>query len=108
MSQYIEGVVNVTNASQTVTGTDTEWLADISVGDMFTVVGTSVVYDVGSVDSDTQITLSANYAGLTATGASYAIARDFTPTHNIPVPNKKDIETATFLKRALSTIDGLL
>ena len=68
MSQYKTGTATVTNGSATVTGTNTLWLANVTAGDSFTVAGDAVMYDVASVDSDTQITLSVAYAGATASG----------------------------------------
>ena len=63
MSQYLAGTANVTNGSATVTGTNTLWLANVTAGDSFTVAGDGVMYYVASVDTDTQVTLSAPYAG---------------------------------------------
>lgn len=108
MSQYRTGTVSTTNASQTVTGTGTLWLANVSAGDLFTVVGSGVTYQVAAVVSNTELTLNANYAGSTASTQSYVIARDFTPTWNLPIINKGDIETATLLKRAFQIIDSKL
>lgn len=107
MSQYITGTVDVTNASATITGTGTLWLSEIAIGDLFIVVGDGVSYEVASITNDTTIALTAPYAGTTATGASYVIARDFTPNQSIPLINKGDVETATILKRAFAIIDSL-
>lgn len=108
MAQYKTGTVAVTNGSQTVTGTGTSWLAEITVGDLFIVVGDNVSYQVAAVVSDTEITLNANYAGTTGSALSYVIARDFTPLRNIPIINRGDLETATIYARAMQIIDGLL
>lgn len=108
MSQYINGTVSVTNASVTVTGSGTVWLTEVAAGDLFVVTANSVVYEVATVASDTSLTLTAPYAGTTASGQSYIIARDFTPLNNIPIINKGDLETAALIKRALMIIDGLL
>ena len=106
MAQYKTGTVTVTNSSQTVTGSGTSWSAGISVGDIFTITSSNAWYSVGSVDSDTQITLTANYAGTTAVGATYAITRDFTSRLSLPYPQKGDIETASLIKRAFAQIDA--
>lgn len=108
MSQYKTGTVSVTNGSQVATGTGTLWLSNVSPGDGFTVAGTGVPYTVGSVDSDTQITLNANYAGATQSGAVYAIWRDFTTENNIPELVSGDIEAPTIFTRAMRLIDGSL
>ena len=106
MSQYSTGTASVTNGSPTVTGTNTLWLANVSAGDSFTVAGDGVMYDVASVDSDTQITLSVNYAGATASGVVYTIARDFTSPDNFPELTTGDIETPTIITRALRKIQS--
>jgi len=108
MSQYTTGTANVANGSATVNGVGTIWSSNVAAGDLFIVVGDSVVYEVSSVTSNTQLTLSAPYANTSANGADYVISRDFTPLNNIPYINKGDIETALILKKALTIIDGLL
>ena len=106
MSQYSTGTATVTNGSATVTGTNTLWLANVSAGDSFTVAGDGVMYDVASVDSDTQITLSVAYAGVTAAGVVYTIARDFTSPDSFPELTTGDIETPTIITRALRKIQS--
>ena len=108
MAQYKTGTVSVTNGSQTVTGSGTTWSTNITVGDIFTVVGDSVWYSVGSVDSDTQITLSSNYAGTTSSGSSYTISRDFTTNFGWPYITKGDIETAAVISKTIQDIDAEL
>jgi len=105
MAQYKIGSASVTNGSATVTGVDTLWSAEVSAGDIFTIVGDNAWYEVGSVGSNTSITLTSTYAGSTASGAQYAISRDFTTNKSIPYPQKGDIETASLLKRAMNIID---
>jgi hypothetical protein len=106
MSQYSTGLSSVTNGSPTVTGTNTLWLANVTAGDSFTVAGDGVMYDVGSVDSDTQVTLSAPYAGTTASGVVYAIGTGFTVPDSFPEMSQGDIETATIFTRAMRKIQG--
>ena len=96
----------VTNGSPTVTGSGTLWLANVTAGDSFTVAGDGVMYDVASVDSDTQVTLSVNYAGVTAASAVYTIARDFTSPDDFPELTTGDIETPTIITRALRKIQS--
>ena len=55
MSQYKTGTATVTNGSATVTGTNTLGSAYVTAGNSFTVAGDGVMYDVASVDSDTQV-----------------------------------------------------
>jgi len=106
MSQYLAGNATVTNGSPTVTGTNTLWLANVTAGDSFTIASTGVMYDVASVDSDTQVTLSVAYAGVTASGAVYTIARDFTSPDDFPELTTGDIETPTIITRALRKIQS--
>lgn len=109
MSQYRTGTVTVANGDATVTNTDptSEFLTEVQGGDLFTVVGTGIVYQVASVTSDTVLELTAPYTGSSGT-FDYVISRDFTPINNIPVINAQDIEKAAILTRALQIIDGLL
>ena len=106
MSQYSTGLSSVTNGSPTVTGTNTLWLANVSAGDSFTVAGDGVMYDVASVDSDTQVTLSVAYAGVTASGVVYAIGTGFTVPDSFPEMSQGDIETATIFTRAMRKIQS--
>ena len=106
MSQYSTGLSSVTNNSATVTGTNTLWLANVTAGDSFTVAGDRVMYDVASVDSDTQVTLSAPYAGTTASGVVYAIGTGFTVPDSFPEMSQGDIETATIFTRAMRKIQS--
>jgi len=65
-----------------------------------------VMYYVASVDSDTQVTLSAPYAGTTASGAVYAIGTGFTVPDSFPEMSQGDIETATIFTRAMRKIQS--
>lgn len=78
MSQYKIGTVNVINGSPIITGFTTEWLANVQVGNLFKIKGENVIYIIASVDTDTQLTLSANYVGSDVDGLNYQIVRDFT------------------------------
>ena len=104
MSQYKTGTVSVVQDSAVVSGTGTAWLANVSAGDSFVMAGTGVVYDIASVDSDAQLTLTVPYKGATRSGA-YAIQRDFT-ADGIPEMAQGDIETATIFTRAMRKIQS--
>lgn len=72
MSWYKQGSVSVTNGSTVVTGAVTAWLsvtyaAESLQGPDF------ALYEIASVDSDTQLTLARPYAGTTVAGAAYAL-----------------------------------
>jgi len=104
MSQYRTGTASAVQDSAVVSGTGTAWLANVSAGDGFVMAGTGAVYDIASVDSDTQITLTAPYTGFDRAGA-YAIQRDFT-ADGIPEMAQGDIETATIFTRAMRKIQS--
>lgn len=70
---YRTGTLSVTNGSTTVTGAGTGWTTTVRAGD-FLFVGTNQPVEVGTVDSNTQITLAAAWGGSTGSGLSYAIA----------------------------------
>lgn len=107
MSQYRTGTISANTGNATITGSGTLWTANVSAGDLFVVVGGSVVYEVANVNSNTSISLSAPYAGANVSGADYAITRDFTP-NGIPYITKGDVETALILKRAFMLLDPLI
>ncbi len=73
MTWYTTGTISVTNGSPTVYGTGTLWVdtGTLNAGDI-TLIG-STLYQVQSIQSNTQLTLSSNFLGTTASGASYAI-----------------------------------
>jgi len=89
MSEYRTGTVEVTNASATVTGTDTFFSSNTSAGDYFRVDGngiaeSSIWYKVASVDSNTQLTLESVYGesseaslDYTASGSPKAFPSEF-------------------------------
>ena len=78
--QYQTGVVNLTNGSAVVTGVGTYWSSvTIPSGALFSKYGETAVYQVASVDSTTQITLTSVYAGTDSTSSYYEITIDFTP-----------------------------
>ncbi|NYZ17202.1 DUF2793 domain-containing protein [Azospirillum sp. RWY-5-1] len=107
MSQYRVGSVTVTQGATTVTGSGTGWKTDRPVlpGHTFSLRQSGVTYTVAAVDSDTQLTLSAPYAGATAVAQAYVINRDFTPYYNIPYPGYGDIDTAELWKQAVLRIE---
>lgn len=78
MSWYKTGTVNVTKNSNIVTGEGTKWtnqLSGVSAGRML-ILQTSKqieIYEIESVQSDTQLTLSDNYSGETIKGLKYTI-----------------------------------
>ena len=73
MAWTTSGTISLTNGSAIVTGSGTTWASDgVTTGGDTLLIG-GVLYQVLSVQSDTQLTLAANFAGTTVTGASYAL-----------------------------------
>ncbi len=105
MGQYQIGTVNVTNGSAIITGNGTLWLETISISDLFMIRDASVHYTVLTVDSNIQITLSANYVGATATYQSYQIIRNFTTNYSFPEIEFGDFNWPYIVTEALILVD---
>lgn len=105
MSQYTVGSVDVTNGSANIVGHGTSWLANVTIGSLFSALSSGVPYVVGNVVDDTHITLASPYAGTTASTISYALTTSYTPNLGLPYPEQGDVDTATVLKRAMILID---
>lgn len=82
---YSTGTVAVTNGSPVVTGTGTTWSASgIKAGDQINVGSAgqdsllATWYTILSVDSDTQVTLTVNYPGVTNSGFTHTVRKLFT------------------------------
>lgn len=74
LTTYSTGTLSGTISTKILTGVGTSWLDNIFPGDSVTIG--SYVYQVQSVDSDTQITLYNNQQ-VTSSGATYSISRQF-------------------------------
>lgn len=71
---YATGTIAVTNGSASVTGTGTAWSGVFPFSGFRTNITIGgVAYLVQRVNSDTSLTLTANYAGSTASGLSYSM-----------------------------------
>jgi len=73
VSIYSAGTVTVTQGSSTVTGSGTVWTSAICNGNQFSINGGVTNYTIVSRNSDTQLTLSTNYAEANASGSAYSI-----------------------------------
>ncbi|MFJ5428962.1 pyocin knob domain-containing protein [Pectobacterium actinidiae] len=78
MSWYKIGTIATTNGSKIITGTGTQFinsLNGVSSGRMLLLpaAGTVQIYEIESVQSDTQLTLVSPFSGTTGSGKSYAI-----------------------------------
>jgi len=79
---YTTGTVSISQGSTTLTGSSTAWdtanafsIKNARAGGKIK-IGASEVYEVSSVDSDTQITLTTKYVGSDASGDSYTYYED--------------------------------
>ncbi len=71
---YTTGTVTLTNGSSIVVGATTGWANQVKPGDIFT-RDKQRLYEVASVDSNTQITLAENFAGTGGAGQTYSVMR---------------------------------
>ncbi len=74
MTWYNIGTVAVTTGATVITGTGTEFLANVRVGDAVTIQGSTSIHEVINIASDTQISFQPAYAGAGGTGLAYRIA----------------------------------
>jgi len=110
MSQYRSGAVNIPNPpTDVITGVNTQWSsAGIKEGDLFSLTGSMEVYEVSSVESDTQLTLKTTPQGQAAgNNQRYSITRDFTPNNHLPYMTPGD-DVAGILAHLIRRLDGLL
>lgn len=105
MPQYRTGTVSVSNGSPSVLGTGTAWLTNIESGDWFMADGDGLTYTVAVIVSDTEMTLTGAYQGLSRSGANYWVTRDFTP-RGYAVPAPGDIDAVSVLRRTIYEIDA--
>lgn len=78
MSWYKTGTINVIKGSNIVTGVGTQWanqLLGISAGRMLLLQSSNQIeiYEIASIQSDTQLTLADDYRGESKTGVIYQI-----------------------------------
>jgi len=108
--QYNLFTVSVEKGSNIVQGaTGTKFLSKVSAGNSFKVKGDPVVYQIASVDSDTQLSLSTAFAGTTAFNVPYQITTDFTPNFGLAEINIGDQDWPTHLTvETLRKIDEIL
>jgi len=105
LAQYKIGTVSVTNGSNTVTGQATVWSTNAAVGYTFKIKDEDAIYNIASIVSDTQITLTVNYAGTTKSNQEYQITRDFTPNLSLPEIWAGDIDWPFHLTDTIRKID---
>lgn len=83
MAPYTTGTVSITNGSATLTGASTLWttsnafsIANARVTGKLVIAGTAPIYEISSVDSATQITLTSRYVGTTVSAGTYSYFED--------------------------------
>lgn len=106
MSWYTTGTVNLTKGSKVVTGFGTKWansLSGVSAGRMLILPTTETVeiYEIESIQSDTQLTLAENYSGATVTNKTYKI-----PTSPSVSIEQFSLEIASSLAYHQNQLDG--
>ncbi len=89
MSWYKAGRVKVAKGSAVVTGWGTSFTTSVHNGDVFFLTNNKAdIYEVDSVDSDTQITLATPFNGATGEMQEYAIIVNFNNTPNATLSQK--------------------
>ena len=74
MLPYITGVVAITQGSDALVGTGSEFLINVRPGDLFT-IDHSIFYPIKTVVDNTHITLTRNYAGGSISAQAYSVYR---------------------------------
>lgn len=74
---YTTGTATFTQNSKTITGSSTVWLTNAEVGELITNTneGNSREYEIASIISDTELTITQDYAEANDSGAAYLIDR---------------------------------
>ena len=85
MAWYDTGTISVTNGSNTVTGSGTQWITGAQVGEAMLIAGE--LYEISAISSATSITLGKNYLGSTQSGLSYEII----PTQSLVADLASDV-----------------
>jgi hypothetical protein len=108
IAQYIVGTIDVTSGSQTVIGNDTAWSGLSTPAFLKLDFDGSAIYEIVTFVSDTELTLSANYAGEDAEEESYQIVSDFSPNYDFYLPYQGDRDAGDWLRKVIIDIDATL
>nr|NMN90988.1 hypothetical protein [Brenneria salicis ATCC 15712 = DSM 30166]RBP66482.1 hypothetical protein DES54_1039 [Brenneria salicis ATCC 15712 = DSM 30166] len=111
MSWYRTGTIAATNGSKIITGAGTQFLNPlngVSAGRMLLLpgAGTVQIYEIASVQSNTQLTLVDNYTGTTGAGKLYAIPTS--PTVSIEQFAHDFAETLAYYQQQLAGWQAIL
>ncbi len=86
MSWYKAGRATLTNGSKVVTLWGTKALTNVKNGDVFFLTSNKAdIYEVDTVDTDTQITLATPFTGASASMVEYSIIVNFNNTPNATI-----------------------
>lgn len=74
---YDSGTVSVTNGSTAVVGVNTDFITNIRPGDQLSINVEGTFWEIATVTDATNLVLTTNYGGPTATNVAYRIDRTF-------------------------------
>jgi len=106
--QYTTGHVIVVPDSQYITGTDTLWRNNVSIGDFFKIEAEVCYYEIAGISDDTHLHLTEGYSGAGGSGLTYMILRDYTEYYNLPEIHRGDLDWQISWNTAMEKIDDLL
>lgn len=72
MAWYRTGTITVTNGSTTVTGSGTQWIANVGIGEGF-LAPDGKIYEISDIVSNTSLRIASQYLGSTQSGQAYVI-----------------------------------
>ena len=114
MAIYNTGSVKIIVGNNTIVGNGTDFSTYVSAGDLFKLTNDNAWYEITAVNSATNIDLSASYSnsnygnGVTLTGMSYQVCKDFTPNYSIPEMSEGDSGIRSIFTRSMRNIDSKL
>lgn len=100
----LNGTISVNNGSTTVTGSGTAFLNDLSPGDQLFLGDFQQKVSVESIASDTSLTLSEDFSGISITSEPYKVI----PSHNKRYLNRKYLVSGHELARPSTTVSAVL
>jgi len=70
---YNVGQISIAASGTTATGTGTAFLSNVRVGDGLVVSGSTTLYQVTNIASDTQITFTPTFSATAVSNVAYAV-----------------------------------
>lgn len=108
MAQIRDGLASVTNGSAVVNFTDVVLTGNAQPGNLFSVGTEGIWYEILTVNSATQVTLTSPYGGDTQANVAYVIHQTFTDALKLPYPGYGDKAVGALLQKAFVSLDGAL